>query len=227
LNLLAPATDLILITSIPTIAVPKIVNLRFLEGCMKFCFAKMTFREITTKDILALFDVRTSVRENTYSRDGLYRDGITEETVAEMIGTTHRGWLCEANSKIVGFAMANGTTGEFSVMAVLPEYEVQGIGSKLLLLAEAWLWAMGWEEIWLQTSLNTRLKAYSFYRNRGWTDAEIRTNQRIMKKRRRDCCLRTLVRSLSSELMQNLGVRYLSPIVRTALVKAPGRTDWA
>jgi hypothetical protein len=27
--------------------------------------------------------------------------------------------------------------------------------------------------------------------------------------------------------MQNLGVRYLSPIVHTALVKAPSRTDWA
>jgi len=153
-------------------------------GLHEICFSKMTFREITTKDIPALFDVRTSVRENTYTREGLYRDGITEETVAEMIGTTHGGWLCEADSKVVGFAMANGTTGELGVIAVLPEYEVQGIGSKLLLLAEAWLWAMGWEEIWLWTSLDTRLKAYSFYHNRGWTDAEIRTNRRIMKKRR-------------------------------------------
>lgn len=93
----------------------------------------MTFREITTRDIPALFDVRTSVRENTYTREGLYRDGITEETVTEMICSTHRGWLCEADSKIVGFAMANGTTGEFWVIAVLPEYEGQGIGSKLLL----------------------------------------------------------------------------------------------
>jgi GNAT superfamily N-acetyltransferase len=160
--------------------------LRGLGELHEICFSKMTFREITTKDIPALFAVRTSVRENTYTREGLYRDGITEETVAEMIGTTHRGWLCEADSKIVGFAMANGTTGEFWVIAVLPDYEVQGIGSKLLLLAEDWLWGMGWEEIWLWTSLDTRLKAYSFYRNRGWTDAEIRTNQGIMKKRRGD-----------------------------------------
>jgi len=87
----------------------------------------MTFREITTRDIPALFDVRISVRENTYTREGLYRNGITEETVAEMIGTTHRGWLCEADSKIAGLAMANATTGEFWVIAVLPEYEVQGI----------------------------------------------------------------------------------------------------
>lgn len=142
----------------------------------------MTFREITANDVPALFDVRISVRENTYTREALYRDGITEKTVAEIIGSTHAGWLCEVNSKIVGFAMANGRTGEFSVIAVLPDYEMRGIGSKLLLLAEDWLRSIGWREIWLWTSLDTDLKAYSFYRNRGWRDAEIRTNQRLMKK---------------------------------------------
>jgi hypothetical protein len=73
----------------------------------------MTFREITIKDVPALFDVRTSVRENTYTSEGLYRDGITEKAVAEIIGSTHCGWLCEIDSKIVGFTMANGSTGEF------------------------------------------------------------------------------------------------------------------
>lgn len=114
------------------------------------------------------------------------RMGSQKKTVAEVIETTHRGWLCEADSRIVGFAMANGETGELSVIAVLPEYEMQGIGSKLLLLAEGWLSSVGWKEIWLWTSLDTRLKAYSFYRNRGWTDAEIQTNKRFMKKRVRD-----------------------------------------
>jgi GNAT superfamily N-acetyltransferase len=142
----------------------------------------MTFREITIEDVPALFVVRTSVRENIYTREGLYRDGITEQAVAEMIGTTHRGWLCEVDSKIVGFAMANGATGEFWVIAVLPEYEGCGIGSKLLRLAEDWFWTMGWKELWLWTSLDTSLRAYSFYRKAGWIDAEIRANQRIMKK---------------------------------------------
>ena len=99
-----------------------------------------------------------------------------------MIGATHCGWVYEADSKIVGFAMANGTTGEFWLIAVLPEYEGQGIGSRLLQLGEDWLWLIAWKEIWLWTSLDTRLKAYSFYRKRGWIDVEIRANQRIMKK---------------------------------------------
>jgi GNAT superfamily N-acetyltransferase len=76
--------------------------------------------------------------------------------------------------------MANGKTGEFWVIAVLPDYEMRGIGSKLLLLAEDWLRSIGWEEIWLWTAFDTNLKAYSFYRNRGWTDSEILRNQRLV-----------------------------------------------
>jgi hypothetical protein len=59
----------------------------------------MTFREITIEDAPALFVVRTAVRENIYTREGLYRDGITEQAVAEMIGTTHRGWLCKVGHR--------------------------------------------------------------------------------------------------------------------------------
>jgi GNAT superfamily N-acetyltransferase len=141
----------------------------------------MIFREITTRDIPALFDVRTAVRENAYTREGLYSEGITEPAVENMLRTSHCGWLCECDAKVVGFAMANRETAEFWVIAVLPEYE-GGIGSKLLNFAESWLWEIGWQEIWLWTSLDTRLRAHSFYKRHGWVDAEVRANQRIMKK---------------------------------------------
>jgi GNAT superfamily N-acetyltransferase len=142
----------------------------------------MTFCEIKTEDVPALFEVRTSVRENAYTREGLYREGITEESVPAMLASTHRGWLCDCDSQIIGFAMVIGATGEFWVIAVLPGYEGRGIGSKLLQLAEDWLWSIGWQEIWLWTSLDTALRAYPFYKRHGWADAEIRKNQRIMKK---------------------------------------------
>jgi hypothetical protein len=80
----------------------------------------MTFREISTRDISALFDVRTAVRENAYTREGLYSEDITEPAVENMLRTSHRGWLCECDSKVVGFAMANRETAEFWVIAVLP-----------------------------------------------------------------------------------------------------------
>ena len=142
----------------------------------------MIFREITIRDIPALFDVRTPVRENASTRSGLYSAGITENAVEAMLRTSHRGWLCECGAKVVGFAMGNRETGEFWVIAVLPEFEGWGIGSKMLNLAESWLCATGWKEIWLWTSLDTQLRAYSFYKKHGWFDAEVRTNQRIMKK---------------------------------------------
>src|SRR5258708_20540582 len=72
---------------------------------------EMTFREITSRDIPAVFDVRITVRENAYTREGLYSEGITEPAVEDMLGTSHRGSLCEPNSKVVGFAMANRETG--------------------------------------------------------------------------------------------------------------------
>ena len=97
----------------------------------------MIFRAITIRDIPALFDVRTSVRENAYTREGLYSAGITEPAVENLLRTSHCGWLCESDSKVVGFAMANRETAEFWVIAVLPEFEGRGIGSKLLSLATA------------------------------------------------------------------------------------------
>jgi len=110
-----------------------------------YSVSAMTFHEITTEDVPALFDVRTSVRENIYTRGALLSGWNHGKSSHRDDWHNHCGWLCEADSKIVGFAMANGTTGEFWVIAVLPEYEGQGIGSKLLRLAEDWLWSVAWK----------------------------------------------------------------------------------
>ena len=59
----------------------------------------MIFREITIRDIPALFDVRTPVRENASTRSGLYSAGITENAVEAMLRTSHRAWLCECGAK--------------------------------------------------------------------------------------------------------------------------------
>jgi len=99
-----------------------------------------------------------------------------------MIGDSLQGWLCECGSEVVGFTLANGQNGELWVIAVRPEYEGRGIGSHLYALTEGWLRSLDWKEIWLWTSLDPRLKAYSFYRKHGWIDSDIRGNQRFMKK---------------------------------------------
>jgi GNAT superfamily N-acetyltransferase len=143
----------------------------------------MIYRDIALADIPAIFDVRSATVENPFSRDALYSLGITEESVESMLSTTHHGWICEEAGRIVGFSIADGNTGELWVIAVLPDFEGKGIGSRLLSIAEEWLASQGWPEFWLWTSTDTSLRAYQLYQRHGWRDSEIRGDQLYMKKR--------------------------------------------
>ena len=104
----------------------------------------MIMREMEQRDIRDCIEVRTLVRENPYPMEALRQAGITEESVAAMLTTTHKGWVCEIDQRIVGFSMGNRSNGEFWVVAVLPEFEGRGIGRKLMELAVQWLRASGW-----------------------------------------------------------------------------------
>ena len=139
-------------------------------------------REIQVKDIPALFEVRIATRENVFSMEELAALGITPASVEEMMESSHRGWLCEVGGRVVGFAVGNRITGEIWVIALLPEYEKKGIGGHLMDRIETWLWEEGWSEIWLTTDLDMSLRAYGFYRQRGWLDWKIVDGLRFMKK---------------------------------------------
>jgi GNAT superfamily N-acetyltransferase len=54
------------------------------------------------------------------------------------------------------------------VLAVLPEYEGHGIGTRLLSHAVAWLRAMGFQRPWLTVSPDLRIRTHGFYRALGW-----------------------------------------------------------
>lgn len=142
----------------------------------------LVFREIEAGDIPSLFEVRTRTRENRYSLAELERLGITPESVERMMASTHRGWLCEEEGSVVGFAMGDGSTGEMWVIAVLPSHERRGVGSRLLRLVEGWLASEGWREAWLTTDEDAGLRAYGFYRSKGWRDLETRDGLRYMVK---------------------------------------------
>lgn len=142
----------------------------------------MNYREICTEDIRELFYIRTHTDENNLSLEELHSLGITVETIREKLNTTYTGWLCEHDNKIIGFAIGDKKTGEIWVIAVFPEYINQGIGSKLLLLVEKQLWKSGCKELWLETDINPKLRAYSFYKKNGWIDDRIENESRYMKK---------------------------------------------
>jgi len=142
----------------------------------------MKFREILQDDIPDLFAVRTATHENRLTREELSSLGITEKSVKERIERNFKGWLCETDDKVVGFAMGDKSTGELWVIAVLPEYVGQGIGSKLLIAVENWLKEEGCSRLWLTTDIDTKLKAYSFYRHYGWIDDRVENGLRCMTK---------------------------------------------
>ena len=142
----------------------------------------MKYRQIELNDISQLFAVRTSTDENKLSCQQLFESGITEKSVKEKLCGSYKGWLCEVDSKMIGFAIGDKSTGELWVIAVLPEYINRGIGTKLLSLVENWLWVSGRTKLWLETDIDPKLRACSFYKKNGWQDDYIKNRARYMKK---------------------------------------------
>lgn len=142
----------------------------------------MNFREITKDDIQSIFAVRVATHENRLTVEELASLGITEETVKEKLAGTYKGWLCEVENLVAGFAMGDRATGELWVIAVLPEYIGKGIGSALLRRVEEWLKEKGCHRLWLTTDIDRNLKAYSFYLDHGWKDDRIEGGMRYMTK---------------------------------------------
>lgn len=142
----------------------------------------MQFSEITASDIPELFHIRTSVRENLLTLDDLTEAGITTESVTQMLAGSHKGWLCRVDGQAAGFVMADRTSGELWVLAVLPQFEGQGIGSALLRRAEDWLFSLGWKELWLWTDTDKTLRAYQLYHRHGWVDSRTEEDTLYLKK---------------------------------------------
>jgi ribosomal protein S18 acetylase RimI-like enzyme len=146
--------------------------------------APIAYREITPADIPALFRVRVATWHNPNGAEEMTRMGITPESVRQVLATTHRGWLAERGGEVIGFAMGNRADGEMWVIAVLKPYEGRGVGRCLITQVEDWLFAEGWEEVWLTTDVEESFRAVGFYKRLGWTDWKFEHGDRYMKKRR-------------------------------------------
>lgn len=125
-------------------------------------------REMTADDLPAVFAVRTATIENAITMEQLAQYGITIETLTEALSTDAKGWVDIVSGKITGFVMGNSSTAELEVLAVLPEYEQQGIGAALLTHLQQWLFENGHEKIWLKTTPDKSMRAYGFYQHFGW-----------------------------------------------------------
>lgn len=144
----------------------------------------MRLREIHIEDLPTIFEVRIATWHNPNGAEELTQFGITIESVTQMLQTgTHQGWLCEVDGKIVGFAMGDRSNGEMWVIAVLKQFDGRGIGKALINQVEAWLASCGWEEIWLTTDVDEKLRAVGFYRRLGWQDWKFESGDRFMRKK--------------------------------------------
>lgn len=124
----------------------------------------MIFREAKVDDIKQIQVVRNSVKENTLSDPNL----VTDKDCEEFLSIRGKGWVCEIENKIVGFAIADLKENNIWALFIDPEFEKKGIGQKLHKIMLDWYFSQTKETVWLGTDINTR--AEKFYRKAGWTE---------------------------------------------------------
>ena len=124
----------------------------------------MIFREAQTNDIKHIQLVRNAVKENMLSNPGL----VTDKDCVEYLTLRGKGWVCENDGTIIGFAIADLIDNNIWALFVHPEYDQQGIGKKLHDIMLNWYFDQQKEMVWLSTSSNTR--AEKFYRMQGWKE---------------------------------------------------------
>jgi GNAT superfamily N-acetyltransferase len=133
----------------------------------------MVFREARISDIEQIQSVRWAVKENVLSSPDLVTDKDCEEFMTER----GKGWVCEINNQIVGFAIADLKEHNIWALFVQPEYEAKGIGKILHDIMLNWYFNQTDEKVWLLTGANTR--AVGFYRNAGWKNLGLMINGEV------------------------------------------------
>jgi GNAT superfamily N-acetyltransferase len=127
----------------------------------------MIFREAQITDIGQIQYVRHAVKENRLSDPSL----VTDEDVEEYITKRGRGWVCEIEDRVVGFAIADLIENNIWALFVHPDFEARGIGKKLHRIMMDWYFVQTHEKVWLGTEPNSR--AEQFYRMQGWKETGI------------------------------------------------------
>lgn len=125
----------------------------------------MIFREAQVTDILQIQVVRNAVKENRLSDPAL----VSDEDCENYLLHRGKGWVCEKDDKIVGFAIVDLFDHNVWALFVHPEFENKGIGKKLHDIMLDWYFTKTDLTIWLGTAPNTR--AEKFYRKAGWKEA--------------------------------------------------------
>lgn len=133
----------------------------------------MKFREAQLTDIAQIQIVRHLVKENTLSDPAL----VPDEDVAYYITEKGKGWVCEAEGKIVGFSIVDLVEKSIWALFVDPQYDRRGVGKELHRLMMDWYFSKTRDKVCLGTAPNTR--AEEFYKRQGWTPAGFYNNGEV------------------------------------------------
>jgi len=125
----------------------------------------MQFRQAISSDIPQIQYVRNAVKENMLSDPALVSDADCET----YLNRRGRGWVCEIDDKIVGFAIADLEDNNIWALFIHPDHEAKGIGKQLMHIMLTWYFENEKAFVWLSTSPGTRAEA--FYRKNGWREA--------------------------------------------------------
>lgn len=136
----------------------------------------MRFREATIDDIPQIQVVRNAVKENMLPDPSL----VSDEDCKTFLTIRGKGWVCEIDDAIAGFAIIDLADRNIWALFVDPQHEQKGIGKKLQDLMLNWYFSQYQETLWLGTAPGTR--AEGFYRRSGWKDAGRRPNGEIRFK---------------------------------------------
>ena len=127
----------------------------------------MIYREAVISDIPQLQLIRNAVKENVLSNPALVQD----KDYVEYLTERGKGWVCEKDGIIIGFAIADLKDDNIWALFVHPDQEQIGIGKALHEIMLNWYFKQQKERVWLSTGANTR--AEKFYRLQGWREAGI------------------------------------------------------
>jgi len=128
---------------------------------------KMTFREARVMDIPQIQVVRNSVKENVLSNPAL----VTDKDCENYLLNRGKGWVCEIDGKVIGFAIADLVGHNVWALFVQPDFDGRGVGKKLHDDMLDWYFSQTDATIWLSTAPSTR--AEKFYRKAGWKEVGV------------------------------------------------------
>jgi GNAT superfamily N-acetyltransferase len=141
----------------------------------------MLFREARVADIAQMAAVRLSVTENVLSDPAL----ITPDDYEVYLAQRGKGWVCEKDGAIVGFAVADLMAHNIWALFVQPGWEGKGIGRQLQYRMLQWYFSQTKETVWLGTAPHSR--AETFYRKSGWKETGRTPNGEIRFEMTYDC----------------------------------------